>query len=441
MLIVSDIEFKKFSDLSPLPIYILQDDKLKLVNPQMLQLTGYTQEEILALPFHQLIHPEDRSRVIDTALRRLKGEAVPESYEFRIIHKYGRVIHLNCTSFLITFLDRPAVLGQIVDISKLKQTEALLQQTEAQLSHSETRYRHLLDNISDIVYSHDISEWRFVEINRAVELVMHFPVEEWTGRRIAGILAPRYQHELLHYMHQIITQGSSRGVICALDAYGRERYLEYNSLLNRQASPPLVHGIARDITNHIFNRRRLEQLYEGVIAAMSQLVELRDPYTADHQKQVADLSEKIGRELGLDKKRLKLLRHAAMLHDIGKSTVPLEILIKPGRLSSVEWSLIALHPLMGKQILQEIPHSSELAEIVVQHHERLDGSGYPEGLAGKKILMEARIIAVADVFNAMTSHRPYRPALSQREALRELRDKAGVLYDTSVVESFLRFIV
>lgn len=256
------------------------------------------------------------------------------------------------------------------------------------------------------------------------------------GQYIADLLTPRLRHTFTDYMQQIITAGASRGVMCVLDARGRERYLEYNSLLNRGTSPPLVHGIARDITDRILRQRHLEQVYEGIIATMSQLVELRDPYTAGHQKQVAELAVSIGSHLGLDKKNLKLLHNAAMLHDIGKITIPLEILVKPGRLTTLEWNFITLHPLMGRQILQQIPQSAELVEIVVQHHERMDGSGYPDRLAGDQIRLEARIIAVADVYDAMTSHRPYRPALSRREALAELRSKAGKQYDPAVLEAF-----
>ncbi|WP_018085341.1 HD domain-containing phosphohydrolase [Desulfurispora thermophila] len=430
---MSEMEFKKIFDLSPLPIYVLQDGKFRLANPKMVQLTGYTLEEVLDMPFYQLIHPEDRPRVVDTALRRLKGEPVPESYEFRAVNKAGQVVHLSGVFSRIIFQGKPAVLGQVMDVSVLKQAET-------QLRQSETRYRNLLDNISDIVYTHDVTEWRFVEVNRAIELVMQYPAEKWQGQYIADLLTPRLRHTFTDYMQQIITTGASRGVMCVLDAQGRERYLEYNSLLNRDTSPPLVHGIARDITDRILRRRQLELVYEGIIATMSQLVELRDPYTAGHQKQVADLSQRIGRKLGLDKKRLKLLHNAAMLHDIGKITIPLEILVKPGKLSTLEWNFITLHPLMGKQILQQIPQSADLVEIVAQHHERLDGSGYPDNLAGEQIRLEARIIAVADVYDAMTSHRPYRPALSRQEALAELLSKAGEYYDPAVVEAFAKII-
>lgn len=426
---MSEMEFKKIFDLSPLPIYVLQDGKFRLANPKMVQLTGYTLEEVLDMPFYQLIHPEDRPRVVDTALRRLKGEAVPESYEFRAVNKEGQIVHLSGVFSRIIFQGKPAVLGQVMDVSTLKQAEIQLRQSEA-------RYRNLLDNISDIVYTHDVQEWRFVEVNQALEQVMHYPAEKWLGRQIADLLTPRLRHTFTDYMQQIITTGSSRGVMCVLDARGRERYLEYNSLLNRDTSPPVVHGIARDITDRILRQRQLELIYAGIIATMSQLVELRDPYTAGHQKQVADLSQRIGHKLGLDKKRLKLLHNAAMLHDIGKITIPLEILVKPGRLTALEWNFITLHPFMGRQILQQIPQSAELVEIVAQHHERLDGSGYPDRLVDDQICLEARIIAVADVYDAMTSHRPYRPALSRREALAELRSKAGKHYDPIVVEAF-----
>lgn len=171
---MSEMEYKNIFDLSPLPIYVLQDGKFRLANPKMIQLTGYTLQEVLEMPFDRLIHPEDRPRVVETALRRLQGEPVPESYEFRAVNKAGQVVHLSGVFSLITFRGKPAVLGQVMDVSTLKQAETQLRQSEA-------RYRNLLDNISDIVYTHDVQEWRFLEVNRAIEQVMHYPVEKWQG--------------------------------------------------------------------------------------------------------------------------------------------------------------------------------------------------------------------------------------------------------------------
>ncbi|MCX7843973.1 MAG: HD-GYP domain-containing protein [Candidatus Bipolaricaulota bacterium] len=168
-------------------------------------------------------------------------------------------------------------------------------------------------------------------------------------------------------------------------------------------------------------------------------MDLREPYTAGHQRRVAELACAIAQELGLSAERIQGLRVAALLHDVGKALfVPIEILSKPGKLTDLEMALIREHPRAGYEILRRVEFPWPVAEIVHQHHERLDGSGYPRGLKGEAILLEARILAVADVVEAMSSHRPYRPALGVEAALAEIREKAGKLYDPKVVEACLR---
>ena len=185
-------------------------------------------------------------------------------------------------------------------------------------------------------------------------------------------------------------------------------------------------------------RRSLERVratFEGVVHALSTIVEIRDPYTAGHQRRVAEISCRLGRFLGLDENRLRVLRTAAMLHDIGKVHIPNEILSKPGRLTDIETLMVRVHPQAAADILRKIPFEEDIATIVLQHHERLDGSGYPSGLKGGQIVLEARILAVADVLEAMSSHRPYRPSLGVAAALEELERNKGILYDPEVVEA------
>src|SRR5450759_1435124 len=159
---------------------------------------------------------------------------------------------------------------------------------------------------------------------------------------------------------------------------------------------------------------------EGAVLAMSHVVETRDPYTAGHERRVAELATAIAEDMGMDGEELTALRLGGLIHDIGKIAVPAEILAKPGRLSEVEFNLIKQHPASSFDILEVIDFGRPVAEIVLQHHERLDGSGYPRGLAGADILPAARILAVADVVEAMSSHRPYRAALGMEAALAEI---------------------
>jgi PAS domain S-box-containing protein len=188
-------------------------------------------------------------------------------------------------------------------------------------------------------------------------------------------------------------------------------------------------------------RESLEQLRRAVETTIQVLVvavEMKDPYTAGHQRRMTDLARTMATEMGLPPEKIEGLRLAGVIHDIGKITLPTEILSKPTKLSDIELSLIREHARLGYEILKDVESPWPLAEIVLQHHERMDGSGYPRGLKGEEILIEARILAVADVVEAMASHRPYRPALGIGAALEEIEKNRGLLYDSHVVDTCLR---
>lgn len=187
-------------------------------------------------------------------------------------------------------------------------------------------------------------------------------------------------------------------------------------------------------------RRTLERLRLSVDAAVNTLartVEIRDPYTAGHQERTTELALAIGRRLGLAPRAMTSLRIASLVHDLGKVSIPAEVLAKPGRLNEFEWQLIRQHPETGYQILREMHFPGPVATIVRAHHERLDGSGYPRGLRDGQIRREAGIIAVADVVEAMSSHRPYRAALGIEAALEEISAQRGLKYDPQVVDACL----
>lgn len=183
--------------------------------------------------------------------------------------------------------------------------------------------------------------------------------------------------------------------------------------------------------------KKTQESMTGLVSALVRLVDIRDPYTAGHQIRVAQLAATLARELGLAETKVEEIRLAAMIHDIGKIYVPAEFLAKPGKLNSLELDIVKLHAQIGHDILEPISFPFPLPKIVRQHHERLDGSGYPQGLASAEIMPEAKIIAVADVVEAMSSHRPYRPSLGLQGALDEIRQGQGRLYQPEVVEACL----
>jgi len=188
----------------------------------------------------------------------------------------------------------------------------------------------------------------------------------------------------------------------------------------------------------IWSYKELQKTLMDMVNASIKIVESRDPYTAIHEKRVARLVSAIAKEMGLTKDEADSIKIVALLHDIGKITIPAEILTKPSKVTKTEFEIIKMHPQVGYEILKDIAFPIPVAKIILQHHERMDGSGYPNGLKGNEIMLEARILAVADVVEAMSSHRPYRPALGIDKALEEIEKNKGILYDSKVVNACMR---
>ena len=223
--------------------------------------------------------------------------------------------------------------------------------------------------------------------------------------------------------------------------------LEISYIPYRNSNGVVTHAImaAHNITNRKMAEQELDKSYrnlqktlEETVNALSALVEMRDPYTAGHQNRVAGIARAIAQELGLSEDAAQGIWVASLIHDIGKVRVPADILSRPAHLSSAEFELIKEHPRTGYEILKEIDFPWPIAEIVLQHHERINGSGYPLGLKGDEILFASRIIGVADVVEAMTYHRPYREALGLDAALDEIKKNKGILYDPDVVEACIK---
>jgi putative nucleotidyltransferase with HDIG domain len=206
-----------------------------------------------------------------------------------------------------------------------------------------------------------------------------------------------------------------------------------------------LQAVVRDVTDRKQAEEKLASTLEnlrkaigGTIEAIVHVVETKDPYTAGHQSRVANLAGAIAAEMHLPTDTVEGIRMAGVIHDIGKISVPAEILSKPGKLSQKEFELIKDHPQTGYEVLKDVEFPWPIAQIILQHHERLNGSGYPRGLVGEEALLEARIIAVADVIEAIASHRPYRPSRGIEAALSEIEQNKGVLYDASVVDACVK---
>jgi putative two-component system response regulator len=227
----------------------------------------------------------------------------------------------------------------------------------------------------------------------------------------------------------IIKPMDRNGILISVANAFRRRDLE---IANRSYRRNLEEMVDERTDSLQRSMKKLENAMNGIVRAIAHTVETRDPYTAGHQRRVADLAVALAGAVGFEKDKIEAVRMAAIIHDLGKISVPAEILSKPSRLTVNEFNLIKEHPQVGYDILKDIEFPWEIATMVYQHHEKLDGSGYPLGLSGKEILPESRVLTVADVVEAMASHRPYRPGLGIEIALDEIQKNQGRLYDPEV---------
>ena len=271
-------------------------------------------------------------------------------------------------------------------------------------------------------------DYRFLAVNPAFETITGLSAERVVGQTVMQIL-PDIDSFWLETYGRVATTGEP----VTFERYEQvlQRYFRvsaYKTQDHRFAT------IFTDITEaKQAEERRLAAVTDSLLS-LATAIEMRDPYISGHQIRVTDLACAIGQEMGLPQEAIDGIRLGGILHDIGKIAVPTEILSKPGKLSEYEFAIIKNHPTTGYEILKNIDGPWPLAQIVLQHHERLDGSGYPQGLKEEEIILEARILAVADVVEAMASHRPYRPALGIGAALEEIASNKGILYDPQVAD-------
>nr|WP_321502315.1 HD domain-containing phosphohydrolase [uncultured Dethiosulfovibrio sp.] len=317
--------------------------------------------------------------------------------------------------------------------SDLQGLQKQVDKDRARLQFEGVKHRSIVDNLQDGVLLYDLSSGvpRLVEANSAASRLLSLSKGDI---REGSLDLPMEGGEFFLDLEQEDKAGGSTPV----EVRNRPFYVE---------GRPLVLQVVRDITD----LRRLEvtlkenadhlaKALNRTIDVLSLAVEARDPYTAGHQRRVADLSKAMAQALLLDEAHVELIYRSALIHDVGKISVPVELLSKPSALSEVEFALIRQHPVTGYDIVNRIDLSREMTLAVRQHHERLDGTGYPDGLKGDQIIPEARILAVADVVEAMSSHRPYRPALGVEAALNEIGKGRGIVYDPDAVDACVHVI-
>lgn len=408
-------------------------------NKAWLEFTGRQAEQEAGDNWWAGLHPDDTERCQE-AYQAAVAARRPFQLEYRLRHRDGSYHWFKDRGQPILEPNGKCLgyIGSCEDIEEYRRKEQALLESEAQ-------FRGVVEQHIAGIYI--IVDGKFVYVNPAFSEVVGYPKED--------ILGHEYTDLVIEEDRPLVTENIRRRLAGEIknarySFRGRRRdgaliHVGVHGGLAIYQGRPAIIGVAQDVTElkkaeeHIRqDAARLERAMLGTIGALSQMSELRDPYTSGHERRVGDLAAAIGREMGLPEEAVKGLRVIGYLHDIGKITVPSEILSKPGHLSRAEFELIKAHPQAGYDILKSVEFPWAVVDAILQHHEHLDGSGYPNGLKGEAIMFEARIIAVADVVEAMASHRPYRPAVGLENALEEIRSSAGIQYDEAVVQACLR---
>ena len=387
------------------------------------------------------VHPEDRQAIQTAAVQVMKGEIPSYAIEHRVndnkgewkwILSRGRVIERDATG-------RPLRMsGTNTDITEYKQAEQERRTAEEQ-------FRGLVEQTIAGIYI--IQDRKFAYVNpRYAEIFGYESAGELIGRDPLSLVDEKDRAVSAERLSQRLGGEAAREsmTFTGVRKDGTLIDVEVQGARATHRGRPAVIGLMEDVSE----RRRAEEKIQKYIAQLetafmrtvvvaTTIAEMRDPYTAGHERRVGEIAVAIGAELGFDARRQEGLRVAGYLHDIGKIIIPSEILSKPGRLSAAEFQLIKDHAQASFEVMKEVEFPWPVAQIALQHHERMDGSGYPRGLKGEEILLEARIMAVADVVEAMSSHRPYRPALGLGKAIAELERGCGTAYDPAVVKACL----
>jgi len=435
----SEEKYRQLLNHAPAGIY--EVDFLKRtfvsVNDVMCEYTGYTKEELLSLSPFEILTKESKTHFMERMTKVLSGEKVPETVEFKIKGKNDREFWVLLNTKLVYENDFPKGATAVVhDITERKIAEEALRR-------SEEKYRLLVDNANDGIFIAQNGRIKFP--NPKTIKILGYTVDELAKIRYLDLVHPD-DRVIIHQAKEKRAANRETASIYSVrvtNKTGRQVWAQISSVPIYWDDRPATLNFVRDITFQKTAEDELRQTVEklrkvtgATVQAMAQTVEVRDPYTAGHQRRVSKIAGAIATEMGLSSGMVEGIRMAGNIHDVGKISVPAEILSKPGILTDIQFELIKAHPKTGYEILKGIEFPWDIAQIVLQHHERMDGSGYPQGLCDDDIFLEARILGVADVVEAMVSHRPYRPALGVPKALDEISSKKGLAYDAHVVEAF-----
>ena len=438
---MSESRFRDVFEFSPGPklIQSVSSRKVKAVNRAFLQWMGYDVSDIPTEDawldkMHVGLEAGERIKARwHEAVEKARTSAVAiQSPELHLRAKNGEERIAQGT---MTLAGDDAIVAW-TDLTEIRRAEEALRA-------SESHFRNMIEQTLTSIYVRRGE--RFVYVNPSYSHLLGWSREELLGGCFWDFTASDPENvRRVHEAWDKLAHGetSVRAELRMICKNGESRELGLHATTIQWDNEPAAIVMAADITERKQAEqkiadyvRQLEASMRGTLQAVANMIDLRDPYTAGHERRVGLIAGAIAREMGWVEERCKSLELIGLVHDIGKIAVPAEILSKPGRLSPVEMDLVRGHVQAGYDILKDIPFSFPVAEIIYQHHERLDGSGYPRRLQGEQIMPEARILCVADVLESISAHRPYRPALGVEAALHELESGYGVLYDTVVIDA------
>ncbi len=421
--------------------------KYTYISPSVKILRGYEPEELLQQTPAGMLTPSSMDLAMKTIAETMELEKtehreinVSRTLQLEMIRKDGTTVWTEVKFSLIRDENQQLVniMGVTRDITERKQAERALLE-------SEEKYRLVVENAKEsIIITQDM---KLVFVNNAAISMVGYSKEILTLKSFTDFIHPDDRNMVVdHHIKRI--KGEEVPPVYSFRVIGQDGtviWCELNAAVIQWKGKPATLNFLNNITERRKSEEELKQTLESLrksigatIQTMVSAVEMRDPYTAGHQLRVADLACSIAAEIGLPQDKIDGIRMAGSIHDIGKLSIPAEILSKPTKLTDIEFSLIKEHSRSGYEMLKDVESPWPLAQIVYQHHERMNGSGYPRNLKGKEILIEARIMAVADVVEAMASHRPYRPGLGIEVALEEIEKNKGIFYDDAVADACLR---
>jgi len=437
----SEERFRQFFENEPEYCYMTSAEGIILdINNAALKTLGYKKGELVGKSLQTVFAPESLPK-LEQLIAQWKKTGSIKDQEVRILAKNGTRRTVLLSTGAVRDEDGKILYGVSVqrDITEHKWVKEALQKTEEHL-------RIFVEGASDGCIYVD-QDGIILFANERMKGILADPHPE--GKPLSAFYDEENQKILAQHLK---ARWEGKGTIYEIvlaDAKERRHNLLVSGTPYRDKQGVIqgAFGIYHDVTQErkaekiiSEHKEALKNSFFGTAEALSKVIEDRDPYTSGHSAGVAGLVEAIARLMGFPEDELTGIYIAGILHDIGKMAVPVEILVKPGRLTDMEMSLIKMHPQAGYEILKGIDFPWPVAQATLQHHERMDGSGYPQGLRGDEIIQEARILAVADVVDAMTHHRPYRPAFSLQNAMQEIKEGRGSVYDSQVVDACLEVL-